>query len=167
MELRKAKSTEHERREDLRTRIVLLTVFVDDLKSQYSQCKEKVKNFQKQLTESKNVLAALKAERGKPEASLVAEIELLLDNFNISRASYHGGDYNGVCCRRLANNCNTIAEESKIIVLAKKDARCDEATVNKKVDEIEQLLGLLDAAFALTLILSILIQTRKKGHEGN
>jgi hypothetical protein len=65
------------------------------------------------------------------------------------------------------NSCNTIAEECKKIVLAKKDARCDEATVNKKVNEIEQLLGLHDAAFALTLILSILIQMRKKGQEGN
>ncbi len=65
MELIKAKSTEHERREDLCMRIALLTFFVDDLKSQHSLCKEKVKKFQKQLMESKNVLAALKAKQGK------------------------------------------------------------------------------------------------------
>ncbi len=84
MELKKAKSTEHKRREDFWTSIALPTIFVDDLKSQYSLCKKKVKDFQKQHTESKYALAALKAKQGKPEASVVAEIEVLLDNLNIS-----------------------------------------------------------------------------------
>lgn len=112
-ELKKTKHTEHERKLDLQTWIQLLTAFVDECKSQFARCKENVKDCQKQVTEIENTLTTLKAERGKPEASIVAEIELLLDNFRISRACYHGGDLNGVCCRRLVNYCNAIMEEVK------------------------------------------------------
>jgi hypothetical protein len=40
-----------------------------------------MKDCQKQVMETKNKLATLKAEQGKPEASIVAKIELLLENF--------------------------------------------------------------------------------------
>ena len=112
-ELKKTKHTEHERKLDLQTWIQLLTAFVDECKSQFARCKENVKDCQKQVTEIENTLTTLKAERGKPEASIVAEIELLLDNFRISRACYHGGDFNGVSCRRLVYYCNAIMEEVK------------------------------------------------------
>jgi hypothetical protein len=39
-----------------------------------------------------------KAEQGKPEAPFVAKIELYLDNFKISGAAYHGGDFNDAYC---------------------------------------------------------------------
>jgi len=135
-------------RSDLQTRIELLTAFVNGCKDQLDKLKHKVKESQKEVGITKNNLVALKAERGKPEASIVAEMELLLDKHKVSRAAYHGGDFNGVCCRRLVNGCNIIMEEVKKIILAKKDGRCDEMEVMNKVEEIEQLLGLLDAAFA-------------------
>jgi hypothetical protein len=121
---------------------------VDDLKAWFLQGKEKLKKCQQQLIDSKNALAAFKAERRISEASIGAEIELLLENYKISRASYHGGDYNGVCCRRLVENAKTIAEKVQAILQSKKDERCDDTTINIKVNELEQLLGLLDAAFA-------------------
>jgi len=34
------------------------------------------------------------------------------------------------------------------IIKAKNDESCDETTINKKINEFQQLLGLLDAAFA-------------------
>ena len=52
-----------------------------------------------------------------------------------------------MCCRRLVNHCNTIIEYIRKIILAKKDAQCAEPEVIRKTNEIEQLLGLLDAAF--------------------
>ena len=66
----------------------------------------------------------------------------------VSRAAYHGGDFNGVCCRRLVNNCHIIMKDITKIILAKKDERCDEMDVMHEMEKIEQLLGLLDAAFA-------------------
>jgi hypothetical protein len=84
-----------------------------DSKDQFDKIKDNVKVSQKEVATAKTILASLKAERGKPEASIVAEIELLLDKYKISRAAYHGGDFNGVCCRRLVNNCHVIIEEVK------------------------------------------------------
>jgi hypothetical protein len=88
-----------------------------------------------------------KAERGKLEASIVAEIKLYLKKLRISRASYHGSDFNGVCCRRIVGNSKAIADNAQVI-LKQKNVCCDDTTIHKKVYEIQQLIGLLDAAFA-------------------
>jgi hypothetical protein len=65
--------------------------------------------------------ADYKAERGKPEASIVAEIELYLEKLRISRAAYHGGNFNGVCCRRIVGNSKVIANNVQGILKAKKN----------------------------------------------
>ncbi len=70
-----------------------------------------MKECQAAHSELKKKLSDLKAERGKPEASIVAEVELYLETLKITRASYHGGDYNGVCCRRLVGNSKNISNE--------------------------------------------------------
>jgi hypothetical protein len=71
-----------------------------------------------------------------------------MESIKISRAAYHGGDFNGVCCRRIVRKSKAIANNIQTILKAKKDERCDDTTINKKIDEVQQLLGLLDAAFA-------------------
>jgi hypothetical protein len=78
----------------------------------------------------------------------MAEEELYLENFKITRALYHGGDYNGVCCRRLVDNSKNISNEVRKILITKKNELCKDMTIDKKMDEVDQLLGLLDAAFA-------------------
>jgi len=62
----------------------------------------------------------------------VAEIELYLESLNITRAAYHGGDFNGVCCRRLVASSDNVAKTTREILIAKKDERCEETTINKK-----------------------------------
>lgn len=119
-------------RQDLHMRIVLLEALVTDLKKQYQMSKDKVKECQAAHSESKKKLSDLKAERGKPEASIVAEVELYLENFKITRASYHGGDYNGVCCRRLVDNSKNISKEVRKNLIKKKNELCQDATINKK-----------------------------------
>jgi hypothetical protein len=98
-----------------------------------------------------------KTERGKPEASIQAEIELHLENYKISRASYHGGDDNGVCCRRLVEHAKP--KEVRTVLITKKDERCENKIVHNKVDDLEQMLGLPDAAFTY---LNIFILMKKK-----
>jgi hypothetical protein len=54
MKMEKAKHIEHERQSNLQTQIQLLTVFVDECKSQLLRCKENMKYCQKQIMETKN-----------------------------------------------------------------------------------------------------------------
>jgi hypothetical protein len=70
-----------------------------------------------------------------------------LEKYNASHAAYHGGDYNGVSCRRIVGNSTEIASGIKTILESKKDERCDQATIDKKVNELAHTLGLIDAAF--------------------
>ena len=78
---------------------------------------------------------------------MLVEIELILQKHNASRAAYHGGDFNGVSCRRIVGNSEDIVQEIKNILLMKKDARCADEMINEKMQQLELTLGLLDAAF--------------------
>lgn len=73
----------------------------------------------------KKVLSELKAERGKLEAIIMAEVALYLENFKITRASYHSGDYNGVCCRRLVDNSNNIFKNINHVDRIQRDLHMD------------------------------------------
>jgi hypothetical protein len=96
----------------------------------------------------KKVLDTYRTERGKPEASIVAEVELFLEMFKVSHAAYHGGDFNGVSCRRLVANAQPISDELQKILIRKKNEACDDAIINEKVEDLETIMGLLDATFA-------------------
>ncbi len=104
-------------------------------------------------------MADYKMERSKPEASIMSEIEMLLDLYRISRGSYHGGDFNGVCCRKLVGNAQPITAEIRKILITKKNEQCDESIINKKMDDLEQPLGLLDSIYAY---LVFIIPTKQK-----
>jgi hypothetical protein len=56
----------------------------------------------------KKILEQYGHERGNLEASIIVEIEQLLEKFDASRAAYHGGNFNGVACRRIVGNANKI-----------------------------------------------------------
>jgi hypothetical protein len=56
MEMKKAKHTEHERKSNLQTQKQLLTVLVEECKSQFLQCKENMKDCHRQIMETKNKL---------------------------------------------------------------------------------------------------------------
>jgi hypothetical protein len=53
----------------------------------------------------------LKVARGKPETSIVADLELTLANYIFSCAAYHGGDLNGVCWWRILRSAKPICDE--------------------------------------------------------
>jgi hypothetical protein len=92
-------------------------------------------------------LANCREERGKPEAGISVDIKLVLEKYNVSHAAYHGGDYNGVSCWRLAGNCDKIMKQIPVILETKKNETCDNTTINEKVKQVECTLGLLDVAF--------------------
>jgi NACalpha-BTF3-like transcription factor len=141
------KNLENGRKEELQVQLTLLNTFISELKDKVKCCKDNLKACQINFAESKKKLANCREERGKPEAGISADIELVLEKYNVSRAAYHGGDYNGVSCRRLVGNCEKIMEEIQIILETKKNETCDNTTINEKVKQIEHTLGLLDVAF--------------------
>ena len=115
--------------------------------------KDNLKQCQAKYSESKKALETYREERGKPEASAVAEIEQHLETFNASKAAYHGGDFNGVSCRRIVGKAKEVSEGVRKILIRKKNENYEDTTINKKLKELEQTLGLLDAAFAYLSIL--------------
>ncbi len=104
-------------------------------------------------------------ERGKPEASIIVEIEQLLEKFDASRAAYHGGDFNGVACRRIVGNANEICQRVMEILVRQNCENCDEKTIKEIVDQLEQTLGLLDAAFAYLSIMYPTDDEKKKARD--
>ena len=145
-ELRR-KNLENTMREELRIQLTLLETFISELKGQLKECKDNLKKCQVTLAESKKNLANRREERGKPEASISAEIELLLEKYYASRAAYHGGDYNGISCRRIVGNSTEIAKGIRMVLEAKRNESCEQDTIIKKINELEHMLGLLDTAF--------------------
>jgi len=48
---------------------------------------------------------------GKPETSIVADLELTLANYHVSRAAYRGDNFNRVCCWRIVESAKPICDE--------------------------------------------------------
>jgi hypothetical protein len=92
-------------------------------------------------------VAACREERGKPEASISADIEMVLEKYKASRAAYQGGDYNGVSCQRIVGNSSDITREIAAVLQAKKDQTCSANVIKEIMHQLDVTLGLLDAAF--------------------
>ncbi len=123
--------------------LTLVYTFITELKAQLKCCKDNLKACQLNFAESKK-LATFREERGKPEASISVDIELVLEKYNVSCAAYYGGDFNGISCRRLVGE---IVQKIQKVLEMKKNETCNNATINNKVQQLEHTLGLLDAAF--------------------
>ncbi len=114
------RTIDNERRQELHLKLILLETFIEQQRNQLKVLKDKVNSCQEAHISCKKVLETKRTERGKPEASIVAEVEYLLEQFKISHATYHGGDFNGVCCRRLAASAKPILDELRQILIRKK-----------------------------------------------
>ena len=92
-------------------------------------------------------------------------MEQLLESFTVSNAAYHGGKFNGVCCQRLVANAKVISDGLQKILLSKKDESCETDEIQSKIDALEALLGLIDAAFAYLNIDHPTEDEKKKARE--
>ncbi len=79
---------------------------------------------------------------------MITDIELLLTKFAVEREAYHGGNFNGVCSRRIVGNAAPIVKELRAMIKMKKGSSCDDTVIDDKLDEFEHTLGLLDAVYA-------------------
>ncbi len=71
--------------QDLHHRITLLTAIVTELKLEEKNRKDNLKNCQAHYNEAKKEVEKLRETIGKPESSIVAEIEQFLETFHVSR----------------------------------------------------------------------------------
>ncbi len=163
-ELRR-KTIDRMRKEELHSRLTLLESFIAEAKAREKTTKERYQSCQLAMTDCKKKMENYRAERGKPEASILTEIEEQLEKFNASRAAYHGGDFNGVSCRRIVGNAKEIIDRAREILVRKKDETCDDATIHEKLDQLEQTLGLLDAAYSYLSILHPTDEEKRKARE--
>jgi hypothetical protein len=110
--------------------------------------KKNPKLTEDKVSECKKNVENLQVQRGKPESSMIADIELLLETYSIQQEAYHGGEFNGVCCQRLVGNTQNIFNELRALTRTRKDDRCEDRLINEKLEKMELISGLLDAAFA-------------------
>jgi len=129
-------------------RLTLLQTFISEQKEHLKTLKENLKLTEDKVSECKKNIENLQVQRGKLEKSLIADIELLLEKYSIQREAYHGRDFNGVCCQRQVGNTPNLFNELRALIRTKKDDRCEDRLINKKVEKMELISGLLDAAFA-------------------
>jgi len=135
-------------RQEFNARTALLTAIVKEKQSIEKRIQETFKVAQETLKQSKKRLEELKTARGKPHSSIAANVKLTLAKFLISRTSYHGGDFNGVCCWRLVHSARDIIQEIKPVLVQKKEDSCEERSIDKKIETVENTLGLVEAAFS-------------------
>lgn len=67
----------------IQARLALLESFVKEQKVLDKTVKEKYKEAQENVSSAKKLLEALKIERGKPESSIMTEVELTLKKIHI------------------------------------------------------------------------------------
>jgi len=138
----------NELKQEIDARLTLLTAIVKENQAIEKNIQQAFKHAQETLKQRKKQLEDMKTARGKPHSSIASDVELTLGKFLICRASYHGGDFNGVCCRRLVQHATDIILGIKPILVSKKDNSCDEREIEEKLETVENTLGLVDAAFA-------------------
>jgi flagellar biosynthesis chaperone FliJ len=71
-------------REQLTMQLTFLDTAITELKNQIKAKKENVKKCQKRLSACKTKVATCREERGKPEASISADIEIILEKYKAS-----------------------------------------------------------------------------------
>jgi hypothetical protein len=129
-DLKKARGNAMES-QGIQARLTLMESLVKEQKKVEETVKQKCKDAQARFVSCKKKVEAMKIERGRPESSLAVDIELTLQKYFISSAAYHGGDLNGVCCRRLVEHAQAITNELEPVIMSKRDANCDINDIKK------------------------------------
>ncbi len=72
--------------------------WIDQLVADYKQIEKAVQSSKKEVTNKKTALKEAIVKKQKNEKPIHVEIDLLLNEYNISASAYHGGKQNGVDC---------------------------------------------------------------------
>jgi RNase H-fold protein (predicted Holliday junction resolvase) len=87
-----------EEQNDLVQQRLQLDDIIEQLVRQRKDLEKQVKDRRKASLEAKSELKKMRDKKSKSEKSVIADIENLLIEHNITAASYHGGKLHGVEC---------------------------------------------------------------------
>jgi hypothetical protein len=95
---------------------------------------------------AKKAFKELRMKKTKGDRPVRAEVEDILQKFEISAAAYHGGDLNGVCARRLMANAKIIFEDIQAyLLLYDNDEKCSNDYIFHFCDSYSSTFATLDA----------------------
>ena len=86
----------------------------------------------------------------------------MLKKYGASREAYHGGDFNGVSCRCIAQSAKAIFQELKVVLTEKKREGAPEEYIVETLDNIAELVGIIDAAMAALMVIFPTQEEREK-----
>ncbi len=123
----RSKKGTQERNSDARiqTRLTIMESLIKEQKKLEKTVKEKYTGAQSQFLSWKKKLDAKKS-------LLAVDIELTSWKYCISSATYHGGDFNGVCCCQMVEHAQVLTHEIEPIGLSKWDPSCEINVMKEK-----------------------------------
>ena len=140
----------------LRSNLSEIDVQIEALNSFMNDSKQLVEKLKKKTKLHKDNIAKLRKDRGWNVDSVLFSVECILKSYHIEVQSYHGGDFNGVSCRRLLENVEEIMQEIKEAVKSgrKKPSDISDREVLTKLEKYEDLLKMLDSTLSQMMIVN-------------
>jgi hypothetical protein len=126
---------------------------INDIEKQLVDVKEAVRTARNLKQICKDSLKKHEDASGRPTESIISQFEKVLGKYNTKREAYHGGDFNGVSCRKLVANIVEIMLEFHAIVMQGNDASCSDDEANKMCNGFLAVCGLIEAAFSALLVI--------------
>ena len=118
---------------------------IDLLMVQRKELEKSVQTMKKEFVSKKAALKEACQRKEKIHKPSHVEIELLLSEYNISSAAYHGGKLNGVDCRRFMHYASTIFSEIQLILLQSQNPeRCTNQIIQQESELHRDILIVLD-----------------------
>ena len=136
--------------QDLQSRLSETDAKITDLNSLVQSSKNTVERLKKATKVHKDNISKLRKNRGWNVDSVVFHIECILKTFNVEAEAYHGGQFNGVSCRKIIDNIEIIMWKTEKVVISerKKPSKTSDKEVLAKLKSYETLLKMLDATLS-------------------
>jgi hypothetical protein len=119
---------------------------------QLDDAKSNSKTLREYKSAWNKIMKALRKESGKPELSLIQNMDGTLKWYGVACSSYHEGDFNGVCARLLLSTCGPIMTDDIVVIEIlsgrKETQSLTDAKASAKIGQYTRLLGCLDATVA-------------------
>ena len=133
-----------------------IDVQIKKLNSSVQNSKSLVEKVRKKIRVHKETITKLRKERGWNVDSLSFSFECILKSHNIKVEAYHGGDFNGVSCRKILDNIDKIMQEIKDVVRngRKKPSNVSDEEVLTKLEKYECLMKMLDSTLSQMMIVN-------------
>jgi hypothetical protein len=118
---------------------------IDQLMDEKKLREKTVSTCKKELSGKLATLKAITEKKSKIEKPIHAELELLLSEYNISAAAYHGGKLNGVDCRRFMHHASSIFSDVLTLLLQSENPdRCTDEAIKYETELHRDIAIVLD-----------------------